>query len=366
MLSEIKDLDRILVVRLDNIGDMVMTGPALRALRNAFPSADITMMVSPAGQQVTPFLPWIDEVIAWRAIWQEISPNAPLNPNRELRLVELLKNRHFDAVFILTSFSQSPYPVASTCYLAGIPLRIGQSKEFGGGLLTHWVKAQPDRSHQVDRNLHLLEAVGILADGSHMELHLPEHAVQSAEQILSVFGIQPGDPFVVMAPGASCASRRYHQDRFAAAAEGIVQKTGLPLLILGSEHEEDIIQPVTSLADNSPLIHSLVGQTNLGEMMAIIRNSRLVIANNSASLHIADTFRRPMVILYSGTEYLEQWQPRHATARLLYRSTHCSPCYQFHCPYQMECMDVSPEEVIHASLQFLNEPVEQERELIGV
>lgn len=355
MLPELQDLSRILVVRLDNIGDMVMTGPALRALRQAYPAADITMLASPAGQQVTPFLPWIDNVIAWRAIWQDISPDAPLNPYRELRLVELLKNRAFDAAFILTSFTQSPHPVAFVCYLAGIPYRLGQSKEFGGGLLTHWTKPQPDRNHQVDRNLHLLEFAGIPTHGTHMELRLPEAVTASADAILSRLGIEPGDPFVLLAPGASCSARRYHQDRFAAAALGLVQQSGIPLLVLGSEREASIIQPVSSLSRRSPRIHSLVGQTSLGEMMALIRRSSLVIANNSASLHIADAFRRPMVITYSGTEYLEQWQPRHAPAKLLYRDVHCSPCYQFQCPYQMECMDVEPDEIIHASLQFLTE-----------
>jgi lipopolysaccharide heptosyltransferase II len=367
MLPELEGISRILVVRLDNIGDMVMTGPALRALRKAYPSADITMMASPAGQMVTPFLPWIDDVITWRAVWQEISPDAPLNPNRELRLVELLKNRYFDAAFILTSFTQSPHPVAYAAYLAGIPYRIGQSKEFGGGLLTHWFKPQADRNHQVDRNLHLIEAVGIPSDGTQMELHLPEQIIQQGDQILLDHGIAPGSPFIVMAPGASCDARRYHPDRFAAAAQGIAEKTGLPLLVLGSEREASIIEPVSRLSETNDRIISMVGRTSLGEMMAIIRRSNLVLANNSASLHIADAFGRPMVILYSGTEYLEQWQPRHAPARLLYRSTHCSPCYQFQCPYQMECMDIAPQEVINASLQFLNEPVfDRAQELVGV
>jgi lipopolysaccharide heptosyltransferase II len=355
MRTELRDLSRILVVRLDNIGDMVMTGPALRALRKAYPTADITMLASPAGQQVTPFLPWIDNVIAWRAVWQDISKNAVLNPHRELRLVEMLKNRHFDAALILTSFTQSPHPVAYACYLAGIPIRIGQSKEFGGALLTHWTKPAADRNHQVDRNLHLLEFMGLPLDGTHMELHLPATAEEIAWQTLLALGIQPGDPYVVMAPGASCASRRYHQDRFAAAAQGLAQASGLPLIILGSEGEAETIQPVTRLAEHNPLIYSLVGQTSLGEMMAIIRGAGLVIANNSAALHIADAFNRPMVILYSGTEYLEQWQPRHAPARLLYRSVPCSPCYSFECPFRMECLDIYPDEVVHAALQFLNE-----------
>jgi lipopolysaccharide heptosyltransferase II len=355
MQTELRDLSRILVVRLDNIGDMVMTGPALRALRKAYPLADITMMASPAGQQVTPFLPWIDNVIAWRAIWQDISNQTVLNPNRELRLVEMLKNRHFDAALILTSFTQSPHPVAYACYLAGIPIRIGQSKEFGGALLTHWTKPKADRNHQVDRNLHLLEFMGVPLDGTEMELHLPTAARENAMQTLLALGIQPGDPYVVMAPGASCASRRYHQDRFATAAQGLVQASGIPLIVVGSEREAETIRPVTRLAEHHPFIHSLVGKTPLGEMMAIIQSSSLVIANNSAALHIADAFKRPMVILYSGTEYLEQWQPRHAPARMLYRSVHCSPCFSFECPFQMECMDVLPDEVIHAALQFLHE-----------
>src|SRR5512140_929377 len=133
MLSNlVHAMDRLLVIRLDNIGDVVMLGPALRSLRAARPLAHITLLASPAGNQVAPLLPWINKTIPWRASWQNISAHASTEPQKEWELANLLSAGHYDAAFIFTSFSQSPYPPAFACYMAGIPVRIGQSREFGG------------------------------------------------------------------------------------------------------------------------------------------------------------------------------------------------------------------------------------------
>ena len=157
-LSGWRELRNVLVIRLDNIGDAVMTGPVLRALRAGLPRARLTLLASPAGSEAAPLLaPWLDELLVHWALWQDISDHVPRDPERERALVAELAARSFDAAFILTSFSQSPHPPAFVCYLAGIPVRVGQSKEFGGGVLTHWVEPLPDPTNQVERNLHLLE-----------------------------------------------------------------------------------------------------------------------------------------------------------------------------------------------------------------
>src|SRR4051812_41823740 len=104
MLSDSwRDVRRILAVRLDNVGDMVMLGPALRTLREALPGAHITLMASPAGSQVAPLLPWVDDVLTLRAVWQDASGNMPLDPERERELIETIRDRAFDAVVIFTS-----------------------------------------------------------------------------------------------------------------------------------------------------------------------------------------------------------------------------------------------------------------------
>ena len=345
---------RILAIRLDNIGDVVMLGPALRTLRQALPEAAITLLASPAGSQVAPLLPWVDEVLVERVVWQDASWSMPLDPARELVLVETIRARAFDAAVIFTSFSQSPYPPAYVCYLAGVPIRLGRSKEFGGSLLSQWVKSAPDETHQVDRNLGLLEAAGFVPAGRHLEVRVPETVRASTDLLLRDHGLEPAAPYIVLAPGASCAARRYDLDRYAAVARTLSAETGLPIVVLGSAREAELVRPVLEALPPERLI-SLVGRTSVPELAAVIEHARLVIANDSGPMHLADAFQRPMVILYSGTELESQWQPRGSPLRLLRRPTACSPCYQFRCPYNMECLDIPPAEVVAAALGLLEQ-----------
>ncbi len=149
----------LLVMRLDNIGDVIMTSPVLRSLKENLPQARLTLMASPSGSLAAPLLPWVDEVLTWRALWQDLG-RLEFDPAREWRLVSELKERQFDAAIILTSFNQSPHPPALLCCLADIPLRVGESKEKGGNVLTTEVFSAPDRIHQVERNLGPIEAIG--------------------------------------------------------------------------------------------------------------------------------------------------------------------------------------------------------------
>src|SRR5215213_3317017 len=192
--------DRVLAVRLDNVGDVIMLGPALRALRHTWPHAHVTLCASPAGASVAPLLPWVDEVLVEQAVWQDASGALPLDPPRELALVDRWRAGRYDVALFFTSWSQSPWPPAYVAYLAGIPVRAGESKEFGGSLLTHRVACLPDAAHQVDRNLHLIAGIGVTSRDTRLELRLPPRALEEAASL-----IPPGPgPLVVVAPGASC------------------------------------------------------------------------------------------------------------------------------------------------------------------
>jgi len=342
---------RILVMRLDNIGDVIMTGPFFRALRSALPAAHLTLMASPAGSQAALMLPWIDEVLVDRVVWQDASGTMPLDPERELKRILTLRDHQFDAAFILTSFSQSPFPAAYACYLAGISVRIGQSKEFGGSVLSHWQKSPPDQIHQVDRNLSLLKFAGIPLAGRHLELSISQEIQAQASDRLQAAGVNSDRPYVVLAPGASCSARRYDPLRFAEVSSLLSAQTGLPIVLVGNARERELVSPF--LGRSRPVTY-LVGETTVPELAAVIRGSALVLANDSAPMHIAEAFLKPMVVLYSGTELEEQWQPRFAPARLLRQPTDCSPCYNFRCPYSMECLDFPAEDVVAAALAQLS------------
>lgn len=343
---------RILVVRLDNVGDVVMLTPALRALRKTYPGAHITLLCSKAGASVAPMLPWVDDTIVHRASWQDVSGALPFDPASEQAFIANLASRGFDAAFVFTSFSQSPFPPAYACCLAGIPHRFGESKEFGGSVLTVAAPPLPDHVHQVDRNLHLLAFAGIPADGTRMELHIPPSDAATATELLAAAGVGAGSQFVALAPGASCDARRYDASRFAEAARLLSAAISVPIVIVGTTADAAAAREIINAVPGGAVI-SLIGKTSVPGLAAVIRTASLVITNNSGPLHLADAFLRPQVVLYSGTEFEEQWRPRHSPAVLLRNPTACSPCFAFTCPYDKECLDIDPVTVAGEALRLL-------------
>ena len=113
-------------------------------------------------------------------------------------------------------------------------------------------------------------------------------------------------------------------------------------------------------------MYSLVEKTTLPELAAIIRQASLTIANNSISMHFADVFGCPMVIVHSEMEMSNQWMPRNASAHLLSRPVVCSHCNQIECPNGINCVDVRPEEVAIAALEMLSKQTYNQTNYKGI
>jgi ADP-heptose:LPS heptosyltransferase len=332
-------VQNLLVMRLDNIGDVIMTSPALRALRENLPNARITLMASPGGSQATSLLPWIDDVLTYRVLWQDLG-RLDFNPQREWDLIQDLSDRQFDAAIIFTSFSQSPHPAALICAIAGIPLRLGESSEQDLGALTHAVPFAPIEIHQVERNLRLIESVGFKVSDRRLTLTTPNVEPQIS------------GPYILFNPWTSCQARNYDPLRFAIAARQLSEHLGWPVAVTGMEKDRDRTQPIFEILGDRAT--DLLGKTNLEDLVALIANARLVLTNNTSTMHIADATQTPNLVMFAGTELESQWRPRHSPSRLLRRPTSCSPCYAFTCPYEMECLDIAPEAVVEAALELLN------------
>jgi ADP-heptose:LPS heptosyltransferase len=343
---------RLLVMRLDNIGDVVMTGPVLRALKENLPEASITLMASPAGSKAASLLPWVDEVLTWRVLWQDLG-RLSFDPAREMEMIEALREGSYDAAIILTSFKQTPHAAGYACYLAGIPLRLGESKEFGGGVLTNEAPPAPDEIYQVERNLRLIEHAGFRVGDRSMGVRVPEEAHRSVSDLLAQRGMPPGAPYILLNPWASAQARTYPPDRFALAARHISNETGWPVLVTGTEADRERSGEVLGVLGDRGV--DFVGATDLPELTAFVGGARLVLTNNTSTMHLSDALRTPGVVLYSGTDLEEQWRPRHNAYRLLRRETWCSPCYAFTCPYNLECLDIPPGEVVQVGLSLLGE-----------
>ena len=320
-------------------------GPALRALKSALPGVHIDLLASSAGALAAELLPWIDGVLVARVPWQDASGELPLDRAREVALVDSLARGAYDAALIFTSWAQSPWPAASACYAAGIPVRAGESKEFGGSLLSHRVPCLPDEVHQVERNLHLVRSLGVPDAGSHLEIDVPAGAHDEASQLLYDAGVS--GPYALVAPGASCSARRYPADRYAKVVTGLQERLGRPVIVVGDERDRGATAPVAL----APGAVDLVGRTTIGGLAALLARASVAVTNDSGPMHLAAAVATPQVVLYAGTELESQWAPHHAPIRLLRVPTWCTPCYRFECPYELGCLDIDPADVVDAAVE---------------
>jgi ADP-heptose:LPS heptosyltransferase len=341
----------ILAVRPDNIGDVVMLGPALRAVKETSPTAHITLLASPGGATAAPLLPWVDDVMVERVVWQDVGGRIPFDPDRERALIARLAERHFDAALIFTSFSQSPHTPAYLCYLAGVPLRAGESKEFGGSALTDELRGAPDEMHQVERNLRLVEHLGFVAGDRRMRVWLSDGDRAEARRLLEGIGIATDTPYVLLHPGASAQARRYPVERYGEVAR-LLHEHGRQTVVTGVERERELLQTIARVAPWTPQI---TGEQTLRSYAALIEGAALIICNDTLPMHLADALLTPAAVLYAGTELDEQWRPRFTRHTLLRRPTPCQPCYLFECPIGQPCLAIPPDEVVRAAESLLSE-----------
>ena len=339
-------VDRLLVVRPDNLGDVLLTGPALVALRSAAPRAELDLLASPAGAAAAQLLPEVDETVVARVSWQQIAVTAE-PPDTDL--VFRIAARHYAAAVVLTSFSQSPWPAGYALQRAGVPLRAGMSKEFGGTALTHWVPAADDGLHQADRALRLLDGLGVPTAHVPSTLHatVPGASQERAAAAVQGAGLDAAAPYAVVLPGASCPSRRWPAERFRATA-ALLAADGLPVVVTGPAAERDLVADV---AARTPGVVALAGAFDVPDLAALLAGAAVAVTNNSGGMHLADAVGTPVVVLFAGTEDEGQYRPRSVPSAVLRVPTACSPCRQFHCPFDLECLAIAPEDAALAALR---------------
>lgn len=289
----------VLVIRPDNMGDLLMSGPAIRALKESF-GCKITLLTSSMAAGITPFLPCVDEAIIFNAPWVKCDKAA----KREAfyKTVEELRSKNFDAAVLFTVFSQNPLPTAMLAYLAGIPKRLAYCRENPYDLLTHWV---PDKEpyafirHQVERDLGLVKAVGAVTNDKRLALRLPNDTRLLVKEKLTVCGVNVHRPWLILHAGVSEPKREYSAALWIEAAKEIVQQTGYQLLFTGNEKEKPAVETIAKAVGKNA--YNLAGCFSLQEFIALIQYAPLVVSVNTATAHIAAAVNTPVVVLYALT-----------------------------------------------------------------
>lgn len=348
------DVKRILCVRLDRLGDILMTTPAIHALRTCGPERHITLLTSSVGAQAAPNLRDVDDVISYDAPWHGLA--AMPSPSVDRAMQRTLAAGRFDAAVVFTVYSQSALPAAMLCYLAGIPKRLAHCRENPYGLLTEWVcEPEPHDAvrHEVERQLALVAEVGAVATDTRMRFHVHEAARRALSDRLTARGLSPHGPWFVIHPGASAPSRRYPPQRFGEVAARLAASTPYPIILTGSADEAPLIREVTASAGPAvrPRLHDLSAQLSISELAALLERAAVLVTNNSGPVHLASALETPVVDLYALTN--PQHTPWQTAQRVLFRDVDCRWCYRGVCPesHHRCLLGVTAAEVAAAALE---------------
>jgi lipopolysaccharide heptosyltransferase II len=347
--------ERVLCVRLDTLGDVLMSTPAIRAVKESRPGRHVTLLTAGAGAGAAALVPELDDVIVYDAPWMKATPSRA-DSRHEYDMAARLREGNYDAAIIFTVYSQNPLPTALLCYLAGIPLRLAHCRENPYQLLTTWVpETEPEQGtrHEVRRQLDLVAAVGYEAQDERLSVAVPPGARRRVGEILAEVGVDPGRPWLVIHPGASAASRRYPPRSFAQAAGSLVRDHGFQVVWTGKGAEEELVSGIQDGVGAGTV--SLVDRLNLGELAALLSLAPLLISNNSGPAHLAAALGTPVVDLYALTN--PQHTPWAVPHRLLFHDVPCKYCYKSVCPLgHNNCLRlVPPGAVVEAALDLLAE-----------
>lgn len=344
----------VLCVRAGSLGSVLGCTPALRALRSGLAGRRLTLLTSPAGATIAPFVPAIDTVIACGDEWRHGGAD-------EARLAAHLAARRFDAAVVFTSLGESASAALRLCRLAGVPLRlahadrtdelaIGASGEDDGDRI-----GDPEligiARHDVVRQLALPRHMGCAPDGLALSFVPRPADVDDARAALSRLGLDRGRRYLVLHPGARAPAHRYPANRWAEAVRGLALATGLPLVFTGDAGECALVETIR--AGCGVPTHSLAGELALGPFGALIRMAALLVCGNTGPAQIAAAVGTPVVSLYALTR--PQTTPWHVRSRVLFHDVPCRFCHTAACPLDHHaCLaDVRPASVVDAVVGLL-------------
>ena len=331
-----------LVVRLDSDGDVLLAGPAVRAV--AAHGDRVVLLVGPQGAAAARLLPGVDEVLVWACPWIVADP-APVDGDDVADVAGRVRAAGVDRALVLTSYHQSPLPTALVLRLAGVGWVGAASEDYPGSLLDLRLRLPEHGLHEAQRQLRLTEAAGFAlptgdVGGLAVRRPLPDTRHLTGD-----------DPYVVLHPGASVPSRAPGPQQAAALAAGLLQ-AGHRVVVTGGPRETSLTAGVAAAA---PGALDLGGATDLAGLADVLDRADAVVVGNTGPAHLAAAVGTPVVSLFAPVVPPERWRPWQVPHVLLGdQSSPCALSRARTCPVAGHpCLDAVPVEEVVAAVAAL-------------
>jgi ADP-heptose:LPS heptosyltransferase len=294
-MSDWSNCKNILLVRLDNMGDVIMSNPSFMQIRLNFPKSKITLLTSSVASPIIPYLSTIDDAIIFDCPWMK-NQSSKDDPKELDEFIQTLKQKKFDACIIFNVYSQNILPAALLCYMANIPIRAAYCRENPYHLLTHWI---PDPEplqvihHQVTRDLLLLKYLGFpYRKHNHTYLYNPPQTLNK------VYSLQLPKEYLLINLDVSEEKRQIPLE-IAKEIIDYLQELAIPLILIGKNYTKYFEELKIKLG-NLPVL-DLVGRTTLDELLILTKHAKAIVSVNTGVVHIACAYKTPILVLYADT-----------------------------------------------------------------
>ena len=335
---------KILIVRTDRLGDVILSTPVIKNLKLAFPQSYIAFMCRPYTREALEGNPNLDEVIVYDKYGKDKSFLATI------RFALKLGKYRFDWAIILHPTNRAHL----TAFLARIPVRVGWDKKLGR-LLTKKIKhtKQQGKKHEAEYTLDLLRALNIPIKSKDTYFPVLPEAEKKIGELLKAQGAAESDKLIVIHPSASCPSKRWPQERFLKVVELLEDKISFKAAVITSEGEREFGK---ELAKKSGVI-DLRGRLSISEVGALLKRASLFISNDSGPVHIAASLNTPVISIFGrkdpGLSPL-RWGPQGEKSYYFHKDVGCIKCLAHNCVKNFLCLqEISPREVAEKAISLL-------------
>jgi predicted lipopolysaccharide heptosyltransferase III len=347
----------ILLIQLGDIGDVVLSIPAFRAVRDQFPQANIIVAVREKAKELIQHVPWVNGVMAinqdQRSLLDEIS--------YQWMFFSLVRSYHFDLVFDFRTGTRG----AILAFLSGAKERVGFFDPEGfwrNRLFTHLYRLDYHASmHVAAYYFSLLQAYGLIVAHEAPEMHVTSEVQKHAARILNKEGIPSDWPIIAIQPFSLWGYKEWSIHKYAQLIQWILSARCISIVITGSQHERERAKDLIDRCAGHGFeghegrdrqVFNLAGKTSLGELAALIRSCRLFIGSDSSGMHIAAAVGTPTVVIF-GPSAPASWAPAGDDHAIVQKDLPCVPCRQKGCDGSevSRCLDELEVDEVRAVVQ---------------